>query len=195
MSTLNEEVEQYLRRRIAEGFDDDETIAEDAGEYLADEYPEKDLANAVAELLPRLSTERVAEERTWKEPTDCDRLDLAFEKLEKSGIVARQNFACCQNCGHAEIGDEIEAARSSRAVRGYVFYHMQDTENAAEQGGLYLAYGSESGEDEQAVAVGHEIKAALEGVGLTIRWDGELSSRIYIADLDWKRRRSTSSPG
>lgn len=51
--------------------------------------------------------------------------------------MARQNFTCCQTCGLAEIDDEIEVVRAEgRPVRGYAFFHQQDTAGAVEGGSL-----------------------------------------------------------
>jgi hypothetical protein len=72
-------------------------------------------------------------------------------------------------------------------VRGYAFYHEQDTESAAGGGGLYLNYGSCDEGTEAAVAIGHEIVAALKAKGLDPDWNGSLEKRIGLP-LDWKRR-------
>ena len=108
--------------------------------------------------------------------------------------MARQNFTCCQNCGHAEIHDEIEAASKLAEVRGYTFYHMQDTERAAQGGGVYLAYDALSGGPDAQNSIGHEIVAALRAAGLEPEWNGENSARILIP-LEWKRRRFSSPAG
>ena len=87
--------------------------------------------------------------------------------LEAAGIVARQNFTCCKTCGFYEINGEMEAARAQgRVVRGYVFFHMQDTERAAKGGDLALAYGpaDQTSSDLDYEAVGRLV--AMAGVGL-----------------------------
>ena len=133
--------------------------------------------------------EHKREQASWTAPTDCDRLDAAFAALEKSGIVARQNFSCCGSCGAGEIVDEMETVQEAGAtVRGYVFYHEQDTDGAVERGGLYLNYGSAEEEEMPALRIGHEIVAALQQQGLTVVWDGTWEKRIHV-DLDWQRRR------
>ena len=74
-------------------------------------------------------------------------------------------------------------------VKGHVFYHMQDTEAAAETGTLWLAYGSLAGDEEDSVTVGHAVAEAIGDVGLNVRWDGSLSKRICVTGMEWKRRR------
>ena len=120
----------------------------------------------------------------------CDCLDQAFAALERSGVVARQNFACCQTCGHAEIGDEIAEAQEKADVVGYTFYHMQDTERAAEGGGLYLSYGALEQTESALQKVGRSIVEALRKEGLKAEWDGDPKKRIEIRDLLWRRRLS-----
>jgi hypothetical protein len=70
----------------------------------------------------------------WPQVTDSDRLSAAFRDLDSGGIVAREDVACCQSCGHAEIGDEL---RDGDTADGYVFYHRQDAQRAVEAGELY----------------------------------------------------------
>ena len=94
----------------------------------------------------------------------------------------------CTNCGSAEIWEEMEeAARTGIKVRGYAFYHMQDTDRAAEGGGIYLAYGAITEGSEHALLVAHEIVATLIRHKLKTDWDGTFENRIGVA-LDWKRR-------
>lgn len=125
----------------------------------------------------------LAEQDRWPERTDADRLTDAFRTLDMSGIVAREDFACCQNCGTTEIADE---RGKDQAARGYVFYHAQDAERMADGGSLWLAFGGFAElPDEQ---IGVEIAAALRAEGLQVDWDGSAGRRIHVR-LDWKRRR------
>lgn len=179
-----EEIREHIDRRIAEGFDTAEDIAQSAAEYFELEGKDRLLSSLVREAMDR----QLQSQQKWPSVTDCDRLDGCFAELEKDGIVARQNFTCCQTCGHAEIGDQILEAQKKGAVSGYTFYHQQDTERAAEGGGVYLAYGSLSGEEQGTLDVAQRIADALRRSGLTVTWDGTTSQRIRV-DLDWKRRR------
>jgi len=187
----DDEIRQELARRAAEGYDTDDELLEAVVEVLQDEHPEEtELAARVGRLAPEVFRSREEVERTWSVPTDNDRLDRAFTALERAGIVARQHFTCCQTCGHAEIGDDVDDG-----ARGYTFFHQQDTERAAEGGGLYLAYGAflpEGTSKEEYLRVqtqiGHEIVAALRAEGLEPSWSGEVTQRISLP-LTWRRRR------
>ncbi|GAA3057235.1 hypothetical protein GCM10017562_22600 [Streptomyces roseofulvus] len=79
-------------------------------------------------LVDRLWLERVAESAGWEGVTDPERLTAAFAGLERAGIVAREHFTCCRTCGTAEIGAEEGADEA----RGFVYFHRQCTETAAD---------------------------------------------------------------
>ena len=54
--------------------------------------------------------------------TDRNRLELAFEALDQQGVRAREDFTCCQSCGHSEMASDPDVAE-------YVFYHGQDSDS------------------------------------------------------------------
>lgn len=192
-----EEIRSYVARRVAEGFDSEEDILEDALECFEDEFGEsKELTSLVNQLVGELMASHLADERTWSSETDCDRLDKAFNEMEANGIVARQNFTCCQTCGHAEIWEEVDQVRQDMeqaeqpvAPSGYVFYHMQDTEMAVEDGTLYLAFGATENADDAAIRVAQQISEILRKNGLKVNWNGSLDKRICLTDFNWQRRR------
>ena len=188
MPETMEEIRSFLTRRVAEGFDSAEEIIDSAIECFEVEEDEE-LCRVIAHLTSERMAEYLRSQSQWPTPTDCDRLDWAFEELERDGIVARQNFTCCCNCGHYEIWDEIKQAREEHPVEGYVFYHMQDTEAAVAGGYLYLAYGSVEEDEEALTTIGRKIVLGLERAGLRTQWDGQGNTRIRIIDFDWKRRR------
>lgn len=183
------EIDDYAGRDIAGGFRTEAEIVESVAEVLADEFESVDLGPLVAERTRILMERRREEEATWPAVTDCDRLDRAFAELESRGVVCRQDFSCCGNCGSGEIRTEMEEVRKKGDfVRGYSFYHMQDTESAVEGGSLYLAYGAADEGESAALRIGHEICDAIRAQGLNVDWDGSWEKRILVT-LDWKRRR------
>jgi hypothetical protein len=178
-----------IERDIAAGFQSPDEIAREAIELYSDDQP----PSVLAPIAERLTAEAIAKhskaQATWPAVTDCDRLDKAFAKLNQRMIVARQNFSDCGTCGVAEIAEEMEKEQKpGQKVRGYTFYHMQDTERAVEGGGLYLNYGSIDDEEKIALEVANEIVDVLQGEGLETEWDGTWQKRIRVK-LDWKRRR------
>jgi hypothetical protein len=184
------DMREYVRRYVVAGFDSPSLIPESIVEVFCDDADEEVLRPIAERLTREAVTAHVREQASWPDVTDCDRMDDAFAELNRSGIVCRQNFSCCGNCGVAEIGAEIQAERArGLVVRGYAFYHMQDTESAAEGYGLYLNYGSIEDGEAAALQVAQTIVAALERHGLTTEWNGRVDTRIHVR-LDWKRRRA-----
>ncbi|MFE9708229.1 DUF6891 domain-containing protein [Streptomyces sp. NPDC005930] len=186
---LADEVRAQVERRVREqlrcGYDGRETLSETAEEYLVGgEHGERPVSRAQArQLVDRLWLERLAEQESWGgETTDPDRLTRVFETLDAAGITARENFTCCRGCGTAEIGAERQGAR------GFVFFHRQSTEAAAEGHGLMLHYGGFDGSEETTTAVGHEVVAAFAGSGLSTQWDGDPGRAIEVAPLNWRKR-------
>lgn len=183
------EIDGYARRDVAGGFRTESDIVQGVTEVLSDEFKNVDLSPLVAQRTRELLLEHEQAQAAWPSVTDCDRLDRAFAELESRGIVCRQDFTCCGTCGSAEIGDEMAAVSATGMfVRGYAFYHMQDTEAAVDGHGLYLGYGATEEGELAAVRIGHEICDALKAQSLAPDWDGSWQTRIKVP-LDWKRRR------
>ncbi|WCM26426.1 hypothetical protein NDN01_20860 [Sphingomonas sp. QA11] len=178
-----------IRRDVATGFYDEDVILVQAVASFEEEFDPPVLRREAQRLLREALLEHSEAQRGWPERTDCDRLDDAFAALEARGIVSRQHFTCCGTCGSTEIWDEIDAVeKAGRPARGYAFYHVQDTERAAEGGGLHLNYGACEEGEEAALAVAKDIVTHLEAHGLRTEWDGSWAQRIAVS-LDWKRRR------
>ena len=185
-----EEMRKSIERNVAAGFDTPERIEQSAIEMYSDERNPDLLRPDAQQFLREALVKHNAAQATWPAETDCDRLDKAFADLEQQGIVARQNFSDCGTCGVAEIGDEIKAAeKSGRKISGYVFYHMQDTESAADGHGLYLNYGSIDSDEKANVKVAALVVEVLNRHSLKTNWNGTYQQRIGVK-LDWKRRRS-----
>jgi len=195
-SDLCESVLDFIWLRVAEGFLTRDEILERGLDVFAD-APGCDF-DTLQMFLIRHTREALAAhceaQTTWPPETDCDRLDLAFYVLEEEhGIVARQNFADCQTCGHyeirGEIQGEIQVLQKQCPVIGYTFYHEQDTERVVDGGTLYLAFGAVEDGEQAEVAVAQCIVTVLQEVGLTVEWNGSPKTRILVKDLDWKKRR------
>jgi len=194
-ASLVDEIRQYIRKEVAAGFLDAREIEESAVDCFMNELKKGQLEPAMLRRIAGVETDKAFAEQLdaqqkWPAVTDCDRLDQAFADLDRSGIVARQNFTCCQNCGHAEIGEEIDTAEQAGTdVIGYAFFHLQNTGAAVETGNLYLYYGAMADGEDAAVRIGRAIVEALEQRGLRVDWNGERSTAIRVK-LQWRRRVS-----
>jgi hypothetical protein len=184
----------FVNVRVAGGFAPLDEIVEEAVDAFAEDSPERTALQQVARrLVERAALEHAAAQRHWPAVTDCDRLDAAFADLEAAGILARQHFSCCGTCGDTEIRDEMQRAiKGGHTVRGFTFFHVQDTDHAVDGEGIYLSYGSVDEDRAAAVAIGHEVLAALAGRGLQPAWNGKLAFRILLP-LSWQRRRDAGA--
>lgn len=187
---LLDELHGYIRIAIAAGFEEPDTIIENAMEVFADDLDSVTLRLYANRMTHDILTHHLNEQANWEPVTDCDRLDQAFVSLEQTGIICRQDFTCCNTCGSAEIVDEMEESKLvGVAVRGYAFYHSQDTERVADGDGLYLSYGADEDSEDATVQVGEEIVKSLQQHGLTTDWNGSADRRIYV-NINWQRRRT-----
>lgn len=185
-----EDMRNIIRRDVAGGFRDVDGIAEGAVEAVTENDIDADALEPIAErVLAETLAEHYRAQAGWPDRTDCDRLDEAFAELESRGIVCRQDFTCCSTCGQAEIGAEMgDAEDEGVVVKGYVFYHSQDTDAAVEGRGVYLKYGAVAAGDAAGEAIGRETVEVLTAHGLRTEWSGRLSECVRVF-LDWKRRR------
>jgi hypothetical protein len=181
---LQRSATEYARGEVARGLMTCGMIVSGTVEYLHGQGEPAELYALAWEIVPRELAAHLDAQAGWPARTDSDRLTDAFRVLDLAGIVAREDFACCGSCGHSEIGDEIG---KGQLARGYVFYHAQDAERAAQGGTLWLAYGSF---DKQigAAQIGEEIVAVLRGDGLEVDWTGDAAQRIHVR-LRWAKRR------
>lgn len=191
---LTEETFIRMRRMFAEGYLSINEMREQLEEGLYLDTEEEELAPELIALLHTTLHEkwvaRLEEQKAWPSPTDNDRLAAAFSALEAGGILARENWTCCQTCGHGEMDDEMQKYIEEKGHKplGYTFFHQQATEAAAEGLGFYLAYGAEAPTNEAAVQVGHQVVSTLQQHGIRAEWDGDLRRGILIRDFEWKRR-------
>ena len=184
------QVDAFIQLRVKEGFASEDKIIEAVLDYWED-LPDFDALEAYVVRTTREAHAAHCEaQKDWPEETDCDRLDFAFLVLEEEhGIVARQNFTCCQTDGHSEIWGEIRQVQAQHPVMGYAFYHEQDTENAARCGDLFLAYGAVDEGEAAQIAVAHCIVDTLRDAGFTVEGNGSVKERVFATGLDWKKRR------
>ena len=189
MDPALDDLHAYIAYRIRKGFGSVHEIIEDANNYAYEKHERDDLRPEIKRLVAELLAAHHAEEETWDGPTDCDRLDEAFAALNRQGIVARQDFSCCNNCGFTEIWDEIEKEEQDHPVEGYAFYHLQCTERAIETGQLLMAYGSVEEGEGLLASVANKVVTELRRVGLNASWGGTDGHPIVVDDIVWRRRR------
>lgn len=189
MAEALDDLREFIAYRVREGFESPHEIAENAHDWAYERYERDDLLPDIKRLTAEALAAHRAEQAGWGPATDCDRLDAAFAALNARGIVARQDFSCCNNCGFTEIWDEVEQAEKHQPVEGYVFYHLQCTEPAVKMGQLLMAYGCVEEDLEALQRVGNTIVAELRRVGLNASWGGTAAHPIVVDGIVWRRPR------
>jgi hypothetical protein len=184
------DLREFIAQRVKEGFESAHEIVANANDWANGKSEMQDLLPKIKQLTVEALAAHQAEQAGWGPTTDCDRLDEAFATLNAQGIVARQDFSCCNNCGFAEIWDEVEEAEKHQPIAGYVFYHLQCTERAIETGQLLMAYGCIEEDVETFQRVGNAIVSELRRVGLNASWGGTNHDPIVVEGMTWRRRRT-----
>ncbi|MFE6871684.1 DUF6891 domain-containing protein [Kitasatospora sp. NPDC057692] len=176
-------LETRVREVLVGGYASRAELAELAEEFLVTEDRRPVSREQAQALADRLWAERVAEQAEWRGETDPERLTHAFTALQEAGITARENFTCCRSCGQSEIGGQ-----GGPEARGFVYFHAQCTDSAAAGRGLTLLYGGFDDSSKTTAAIGHEVMAALQAVGLPAEWGHDPGRAITITPLNWRRR-------
>lgn len=210
----DEVTDAELRDRAADyvlpGFLDREEATVALRDYfeLADDDPRP------GQVIDQLWAARLAEQETWTERSDYQRLESAFDRLGSEGVLTRTNFTCCQNCGTTEIDDErtpAPAADYPWREWAYAFFHQQDAERLAEGPTVLmlsfsafrpaadldpeLLAAAAAGDDgarrkvasETDRRVGELVVGAFRDAGLKVDWNGDPRTRIAVRIEDWRK--------
>lgn len=128
--------------------------------------------------------------QTWPAVTDFDRLTTAFAALNQVGVLSLVDAGNTQTDGYEDFLVALERHAHPGEVIGYCFFHGQDAERAVEGGGLFLAFGPTSSDNEHTDGprIGHLICDELRRAGLAPKWNGTFAQRIQIPGFTWQRR-------
>ncbi|MGL4511466.1 MAG: DUF6891 domain-containing protein [Lacipirellulaceae bacterium] len=180
--TAREYVERYVRYGFYRPADVEEIVGDDV---LGGELPR----TRVRALVKAEVARQKAEQESWPEVTDCDRLDQAFAALRAEGILPVHNAGMTPSEGIAEMSEQYHAAGGKKSgIVGYCFYHRQDMEEALKYHRLGIAYGDIDGDDRRGEEVGQRVRGALEAAGLRVAWTGSIRDKLEITDFRWQRR-------
>lgn len=177
MSGANDHLRETAWALLAPGFMSYSEVVVLMRELAEDDAATATDPNDAEALVDELWKVRLAELRALpgRVPTDDARLDAAFAELNQAGIAAMMN--CGVDQGDGAYLSQLQA--HAMDARGYVFFHVQDTERlVGPNAELYLAFGSVSesslqmSTDDAAVAIAREVVQVLGRHGLTVRWDG-----------------------
>jgi hypothetical protein len=119
--------------------------------------------------------------RYSKSPTMRKTLTEAFKKLRKAGLIAKQNWCCCQTCGIAAL---------ENTTKDFVFYHKQDSDVLAQYKECHLTWGigdvKNCDKKKYTVPLGNKICEILNSCeGVRAEWDGNPDKRIKLTVLKY----------
>lgn len=95
-----------------------------------------------------------------------EKLNKAFRDLRKAGVIARQNFWCCNSCGWYALNSKYPDLDSRTAA----FYHAQATEAAMRTKRLYLVW---TGDAKLIIGV-------FAQNGFETEWNGSADTKILV---------------
>lgn len=181
-----------IRHLVWSGFYREAEVLDRVGRLDTTTGPAAEAAVAVA--VRDEFARKVSEQASWPEVTDCDRLNEAFDELNRSGVLAVQNAGQNQDDGFDHITERFREQRDALpAFEGYCFYSGDDLALAVDGDGLLLAFGDIKGVHDKATEIGARIVAVLQRHGLPVDWAGTYAQRIEIPGMIWQRR-SPSEP-
>lgn len=145
------------------------------------------------EWLQKITAERYKlyqlQSKYWNKPTDFEKLAHAFDQLNHQHIIALHRAGYTKQDGYADVQEVIDQLKEPNSIRGYCFYHTQDLERAIDPSikNLYLAFDATTQDDETALAVAHTIIDVLRHHGLSTQWNGSITERIEITNINWQK--------
>lgn len=185
---LSEETQGEIEAMVRSGFEDRDRVISIFCEeiYAPGDLDPEEVESATDEAFKKLQKEK----RSWPTVTDCDKLNRIFEALNKQGIIALQNAGNTQSDGYDDVIEAHKKSKKPKDNRGYCFYHWQDVERAVAGAGLYLAFGpiDPQKEETEGPKIGQAIVSLLHEAGFRVEWSGSFDQRIFIPQVDWKRR-------
>ncbi len=133
--------------------------------------------------------QKLAEEASWPEQTDCDRLGDAFAVLEQRGLMAWVSTDYTLTSALATLVAEFERLGGFDSDRtGHCILCGQDIQAALAGQGLYLSFGDVHDDDPATEELGRQICDELRRVGFAVEWNGRATQRIHIPEFEWRQR-------
>ena len=162
---------------------------------ILDEIEDNEFENEISEdwATQHIEAEwqsRLNETKTWKKPTDTDRLIAAFDELCDQNIIALHNAGYTTSDGEYEVVDVARKLRDNGIVSdGYCFYHEQDLSRAIakEDPSLYIAFQKVDNEDDAVtIAVGKKVVEVLKKHQFEVDWNESATTKILIPNFKWE---------
>lgn len=201
-SPLSDDVREEIRQQVVQGFDNREVMFD----WILNGHPrqlgidQQEYEVLVGRAIRDAFAAKAKEMQTWPSLTDCDRLRVAFDALDKQGIVALENPGLTQTdstpyaASIAVVRDELAG---DGAAHGYCFFTWNDMARAIDGDGLSLAYGTFREESPEPAPtarptlgqkVGAAVLQACLDAGLEAAWTGQPEDFVALPRFRWQRR-------
>jgi hypothetical protein len=181
-SQVLKDVQRYVRSGFYSPDEIEQIVGQDVFNGAIDE-------SRLRGIIAATFLEKEADEASWEDLTDCDRLDLAFRVLQAVGVIALHNAGNTLSDGRSDVVEAYyHSGGEASGVVGYCFYHGQDVDAALEGSRLHIAFGDIKGDDRRGTDIGAMVKQVLEQNGFEVKWSGSVRERLYVPRLKWRRR-------
>jgi hypothetical protein len=190
--TENEEfIYESIFNQVRMGFYSVPEIKENIVEEIKDNGFDEEISEKWAfEQIENEFTKLLEESKSWKKPTDSERLIEAFDELCKQNIIALHKAGYTTSDGEDEVVEvEISLRENDVISDGYCFYHEQDLARAIspENSSLYIAYQKiDNSDDKITLEVGQKVVKVLTEKGFEVEWNNDVRKKILIPDFKWQ---------
>lgn len=188
---LANELEERIIDAIKAGFLSNDKILEECIEYIEEDYP-NNLDSITNEELLNIIIEYRIKFKNIGNQENFIKLDLAFNNLNKQGIVALHCAGYVQTDGFDDCNEiATERHKNGEKVIGCCFYTMQDLEHVLHEDStsLYFSFGNYF-DKPTAVEIGQMIVKEFELAGFITQWTLSADRRIAIRNITWDKQYS-----
>ena len=184
--TLKDQILDLIHTSIKSGFMDTAEIFNDVNDVF---YEEPYNESWVRQQIKTQYSNKIKEQRKWPAVTDFDKLVMAFDSLNSSGIISLHNAGLTEDEAEGDC-DDINGELTTKDISpiGYCYYHRQDVERVIEDGHLFIGFGDFNDDQSDVLQVGNKIVSLLQREGFKINWDKNPESRIEITNIKWQKR-------
>lgn len=185
---LADYLEGQLILNVRAGFLSNDEIAEECMEYIEEEYPEVESHISEGKLQEIVKGYRDEYANTGKQENYL-KLDSAFQKLYKQGIVALHYAGYVQSDGFDDCNEiATDMDENGETVIGCCFYTLQDLEHVLNEDttSLRISFGNYF-DKPTAVEIGKMIVKELEEAGFVTEWNQSADEKIAIQDMKWDK--------
>lgn len=188
MSENEKYIHDQILINIKSGFDSLDAIIEDTIEVVEDEALQFEISEEwIREQVTTAYNKHIEDAKSWKNPTDPQRLIKVFDKLCDDSIIAAHCIGYTTDEAIYDIQQLwLELEDASVKLIGYCYYHGQDLERAIETNVLLIGFhGAKEKDEKAAIAIGNKVFAALKDEGFDVTWENAADKRIQINNFEW----------